>query len=105
MKRSKPLDRRGYQVPPSAWDAWVGPGRTGAEDIASSRRLKAPLAPTGSELVPGRWKPAAALRKPADSSASFAIAAEVALVDSAVCALISFRTCMLRAMFCAAPVC
>ena len=30
---------------------------------------------------------------------------EVALVDSAVWALISFRICMLRAMFCAAPVC
>ena len=33
------------------------------------------------------------------------MAAEVALVDSAVWALISLRTCMLRAMFCAAPVC
>ena len=59
----------------------------------------------GSCVVPGSRKPAADLRKPDDNSASFAIAADVALVESAVCALISFSTCMFRAMFCAAVVC
>src|SRR5580704_2527808 len=60
------------------------------------------LLPAG--VLPGSRKPAADLRSPAESSASLAIAAEVALVDSAVCALISFSTPMLRAMFCAAVV-
>ena len=77
--------------------------RTVAVDaLVSSSRLKAPV---GSMVAPGRRKPVAALRNPADSSASLAMAAEVALVDSAVWALISFSTPMLRAMFCAAPVC
>src|SRR5256885_14574321 len=77
--------------------------RTVAVDaLVSSSRLKAPV---GSMTAPGRRKPVAALRNPADSSASLAMAAEVALVDSAVWALISFRTPMLRAMFWAAPVC
>src|SRR4029077_2109062 len=73
---------------------------------ASSMRFTLPL-PAGarSPLLPGRRKPAADLRRPADSSASFAIAAEVWLVVSAVWALISLRICMLRAMPCAAPVC
>src|SRR6185312_4725867 len=92
------------QVPPSADN-----GRPGGADTAalapSSNRLNAPVEPMGSVLVPGSRKPAAALRSPAESSASLAIAAEVALVDSAVWTLISLRTCMLRAMFWAAPVC
>src|SRR3984885_11034875 len=73
--------------------------------VASSRRRTLPLGPARSPLLPGRREPAADLRSPADSSASLAMALEVAWVDSAVWPLISLRTCMLRAMFCAALVC
>ena len=69
--------------------------------VASSIFFRRTLLP--AEPLPGRRKPDADLRSPAESSASLAIAIEMAL-DSAYCALISFRTCMLRAMPCAALV-
>ncbi len=100
FRHASTLSGLSLQVPPTAEDICRR-----AAVLPSSSRLKAPEVPIGSFAVPGSLKPAAALRSPADSSASLAMAAEVAWVDSAVWALISFRTCMLRAMFCAAPVC
>ena len=65
---------------------------------ASSGADPVPMAPRCMPVVllaPGRRKPVIDLRNDADRSASLAIACEVALVESADCALISRSTCML----------
>src|SRR5665213_2060742 len=73
-------------------------------DSSSVRNAPETAAGGSGAGAPGRRNPEADRRRPADRSASFAIAPEVALVESAVCALISFNTCMLRAIACAAAV-
>ena len=67
--------------------------------------LKSEEVPAPPPAAPGSRKPDTERRRSVESSASFEIATEVALVESAVWRLISFSTCMLRVMLCDACAC
>src|SRR5882672_3040125 len=95
--------RRALQAPPAAdslrlADCGLGLGASGVS-FGSRVDVELVARPAGSR------KPDTDLRSCADSSASLPMEFEVALVESAVCELISRSTCMLRAMAPAAEAC